>query len=143
LINLLKERGGVIVNLASTAAFQPTPHMATYGATKAFVLHWSLALNQELKGTGVRTLVVCPGPTSTQFFRRAGLKESSVPNGLSMRVEDVVEQALQALASERSLVVTGWKNKLSALSGGMAPIRLATWAANKVIGRYRKHRATR
>ena len=76
LLPLLKARGGAIVNVASTAAFQPTPWMATYGATKAFVLNWSLALNQDLRGTGVRVLVVCPGTTETEFFKRAGRGEA-------------------------------------------------------------------
>ena len=137
LLPTLKKRGGVIISVASTAAFQPTPYMATYGATKAFVLHWSLALNEELRGTTLRTLAVCPGPTATQFFQRAGLKEGSVAASLSMETEDVVLQALHALAAGRSLVVTGWKNKLSAFAGGMSPIRLAAWTAAKLIGRYR------
>ena len=136
LLPTLKKRGGVIMNVASTASFQPTPYMATYGASKAFVLHWSLALNEELKGSGLSTLAVCPGPTSTEFFRRAGLGERTVTSSLSMSVDDVVMQSLEALAAGRSLVVTGWKNKLSAFGGGMAPKRLATWIAAKVIGRY-------
>ncbi len=111
--------------------------MATYGASKAFVLHWSLALDAELRGSGVRALAVCPGPTATQFFRRAGLQQGSVADQLSMSSDQVVMAALHALAKNRSLVVTGWKNKISALAGGMAPKRLATWVAAKVIGRYR------
>ena len=137
LLPTIKKRGGVIINVASTAAFQPTPYMATYGATKAFVLHWSLAMNEELRGSSVRTLAVCPGPTATQFFQRAGLKEGSVAASLSMQVDDVVLQALRALGAGKSLVVTGWKNKLSAIAGGMSPIRLAAWTAAKLIGRYR------
>jgi short-subunit dehydrogenase len=96
-------RGGAIINVASTAAFQPTPYMATYGATKAFVLHWSLALNEELRGTGVRALAVCPGPTATEFFeaRRPGV-------GLGLaRPEHVqrggrAEKSLRALAAGRA-----------------------------------------
>ena len=74
LLPQLKERGGAVVNIASTAAFQPTPFMATYGSTKAFVLHWTLALTEDLKRTGVRVLAVCPGPTRSNFFRAAGLR---------------------------------------------------------------------
>lgn len=139
----LRSRGGAIINLASTAAFQPTPYMATYGASKAFVLHWSLALNAELRGSGVRVLTVCPGPTATQFFRRAGLQKGSVADGLSMSSEQVVTASLKALAAHRSLVVTGWKNKISAVAGGMAPKVLATWIAEKVIGRYRLQQVPR
>jgi short-subunit dehydrogenase len=137
LMPALKERGGAILHVASTAAFQPTPFMATYGASKAFVLHWGLALNEELKGSGVRSLVVCPGPTATQFFQRAGLAKGTVGESLSMSADEVVMQSLRALAAGQSLVVTGWKNKFSATLGGVAPKRLATWIAGKVIGRYR------
>ena len=69
LLPLLRRRGGVIVTVASTAAFQPTAYMATYGASKSFVLHWSLALNEELRGTGVRAFAICPGPVRTAFHR--------------------------------------------------------------------------
>ena len=137
LLPLLRERGGVVVNVASTAAFQPTPFMATYGATKAFLLHWSLALNEELRGTGVRTLAVCPGPTSTQFFERAGLQKGSVGKGLSMTVEDVVMISLRALVAGRSQVVTGWKNKVSAFVGSIGPKPTTARFAAAVIGRFR------
>lgn len=143
LLPTLKARGGAIVNVASTAAFQPTAFMATYGASKAFVLHWSLALNQELRGSGVRTLAVCPGPTATQFFVRAGLAQGSVADSLSMSCEDVVLESLTALGRGRSLVVTGWKNKVSALAGGMAPKRVAAWVAAKVVGRFRMRQVKR
>src|SRR5690606_2764964 len=114
LLPLLEARGGAIINVASTAAFQPTPWMATYGATKAFVLHWSLALHAELKPKNVQVLAVCPGPTATEFFRKAGLKKGSVSPALSMTSEDVVLQSFDALMAGRALVVTGWKNKLGA-----------------------------
>ena len=137
LLPFLRERGGAIINVASTAAFQPTPFMATYGASKAFVLHWSLALNEELRGTGVRTLAVCPGPTSTEFFHRAGLQKGSVADGLSMSCEEVVTASLRALGAGRSQVVTGWKNKLSACAGSVVPKPLVARVAAKVLARYR------
>ncbi|MGB0416277.1 MAG: SDR family NAD(P)-dependent oxidoreductase, partial [Coraliomargarita sp.] len=68
LLPLLRERGGTLMTIASTSAFQPTPMMATYGATKAFLVHWSLALNEELRGSKVSALAVCPGPTYTDFL---------------------------------------------------------------------------
>ncbi|NBY67443.1 MAG: SDR family NAD(P)-dependent oxidoreductase, partial [Betaproteobacteria bacterium] len=113
LLPLMRRRGGAIVTVASTAAFQPTAYMAAYGASKAFVLHWSLALNEELRGTGLRALALCPGPTATDFFRRAGLQQGSVADSLSMTCHEVVTATLQAIAAERSLVVPGWKNKVS------------------------------
>lgn len=143
LLPLLRRRGGVVVTVGSTAGFQPTAFMATYGATKAFVLHWSLALNEELRGSSVRALVVCPGPTATEFFRRAGLAKGSVADSLSMTCEEVVDAMLRALAAERSLIVPGWKNKLTACAGSMAPKRLAAWAAARVLARFRLKKVSR
>ena len=137
LLPRLKARGGAIVNIASTAAFQPTAYMATYGASKTFLLHWSLALNEELRGSDLRTLAVCPGPTATQFFRRAGLTQGSVADALSMPCETVVRMSLRALASGRSQVVTGWKNRVSALAGSLVPKPLAARVTAWVLARYR------
>src|SRR5208282_1024485 len=111
LLPALKARGGAVVTIASTAAFQPTAYLSAYGASKAFVLHWSLALNEELRGTGVRTLAVCPGPTSTDFFRRAGLSEKSVPDAFGETSEQVVLASLRAIAAGKAMVVSGWRNK--------------------------------
>lgn len=143
LLPLLRERGGAVVNVASTAAFQPTPYMATYGATKAFLLHWSLALNEELRGTGVRTLAVCPGPTATEFGERAGLPKGFVGGGLSMTSDEVVRLALRALAAGRSQVVTGWKNKISAAVGSFGPKPVSARLAGAVIGSFRLKRVKR
>ena len=133
---LLKSRGGAIINVASTAAFQPTPYMATYGASKAFVLHWSLALNEELRGSGVRALAVCPGPTATEFSKRAGLQSGSVSPALSMSSDAVVKKSLRALAAGRAQVVTGWKNKVTASVGSTLPKPLVARVAAKVLARY-------
>lgn len=137
LLPLLKARGGAIINVASTAAFQPTPCMAAYGASKAFVLHWSLALNEELRGSGVSALAVCPGPTATEFFRRAGLQQGSVADALSMSVEDVVAASYRALAAGRGQVVTGWKNKVATFVAGKTPKPLAARVARTVLARFR------
>lgn len=137
LLPCLKTRGGVVVTVASTAAFQPTPYLAAYGATKAFVLHWSLALNEELRGSGVRTLAVCPGPTSTEFFRRAGLKKGSVADSLGQTTGQVVDEALHALARGRPLVVTGWKNKVMTAFSSKLPKTLVTRISAMVLARWR------
>jgi short-subunit dehydrogenase len=117
--------------------------MATYGATKAFVLHWSLALNQELKGTGVSTLAICPGPVPTNFSKRAGLAPRTQTDSLSMSSEEVARQIIVGLAKKRSLVVTGWRNRWLAGLAGSAPKRLAAWFASKAIERYRVRRVAR
>lgn len=138
LLPLLRERGGAIVNLASTAAFQPTAGCATYGATKAFVLNWTVALDAELRGSGVRALAICPGTTRTDFFRRAGVGVG-VAGKFAMSSNDVAEQALLALAKDRPIVVTGWRNKLLAFFGARAPkpmaARVAAWLMRERLER--------
>lgn len=143
LLPQLRARGGAVVTVASTAAFQPTPYAATYGATKAFVLHWTLALNEELRGTGVRALAVCPGPTSTNFFRVAGLQEGSIAPAFSMTPEAVVAAAIKALGRGRPQVVTGWVNRLGAAAGAFLPKPLAARVAARVLGRFRLDRIRR
>lgn len=143
LLPLIKRRGGVIVTVASTAAFQPTAYMAAYGATKAFVQHWSLALNEELRGSGVRTLALCPGPTATEFFRRAGLAEGSVADALSMTCDEVVTAMLKAIAAGRSQVVPGWKNKVSTFLVSKLPKPLAARIAAVVLARFRMKKVAR
>ena len=129
LLPLLRERGGWIINIASLAGFQPMPSMATYAATKAFLLHWSLALDEDLRGSGVRSLAVCPGPTESQFYRRAGF--SMPPNATpGQTAEAVVEETFRALHRGRSLVVTGWRNRWVAGS-----VRLLSKPLTARIGR--------
>ena len=126
LLPQMLNRGGAIVNVASIAAFQPTPFLATYGATKAFVRNWSLALSEDLRGTKVRALVICPGPTRSNFFKAAGFKDPPMRKGgalsLDMTCEEVAEQTLSAVAQNRSLVVNGWKNYTIALLCSKMPL---------------------
>jgi len=140
LLPTIRARGGAILSVASTAAFQPTPYLGTYGATKAFLLHWSLALGEELRGTGVTTLAICPGPTSTEFFKRAGLDEGSVPSMFGETSEKVVMASLRALASGKSMVVSGWKNKLMTAFVGLVPKPLIAWLAGLALSYFRMKR---
>ncbi len=133
----LRRRGGAIINVASTAAFQPTPHLAVYGATKAFLLHWSLALREELRGSGIHVLAVCPGPTSSNFFKRAGLEPATNPKSRGMTCEAVVEQSLRALAAGRGQVITGWRNRIGAMAGSTAPPAVSARIAKRVIEKHR------
>jgi short-subunit dehydrogenase len=112
----IERRGGGIINLSSLAAYQPTPYMATYGATKSFVLDWSLALRQELKGKNVNVLAVCPGPTQSNFFKHAGFSMPPCRSAITGNdtADYVVECALHAYSRNRGIVVTGWRNKLVA-----------------------------
>lgn len=118
------ERGrGAVINIASTAAFQPLPGAATYGATKAFVLSLSEAVHEELKGTGVTLTAVCPGPVKTEFPQVAGLQgaEDQVPGMLWMTPESVAKQAVDAAADGKRAIIPGLLNRAGALTGQHAP----------------------
>ncbi|TVR50758.1 MAG: SDR family NAD(P)-dependent oxidoreductase [Puniceicoccaceae bacterium] len=137
LLPALRRRGGAVINVASTAAFQPTPHMATYGASKAFLLHWSLALHQELRAHRIPVIALCPGPTRTHFFREAGFETHLLPEGISQDSDAVVATALKALAKGRPLIVSGWTNRLTAGVSSTLPKRVSAWLAGRIIGRFR------
>ncbi|MDQ8185628.1 SDR family NAD(P)-dependent oxidoreductase [Pelagicoccus sp. SDUM812002] len=137
LLPLIKKRGGAIMNIASTSAFQPTPYLATYGASKAFVLSWTLALNEELRGTAAHAIAVCPGPTKTEFFKRAGFAKRVVPAGYSHSPEQVSSMALKALERRRTFTTTGTLNKVLSLLVFILPLSLRTRAAGKFIRRFR------
>jgi len=121
LLPRLRARGGAVVNIASTAAFQPMPLFAVYAATKSFVLNWSLSLWRELLGTNVHVLCVCPGPTSTNLFRGAGFSESPMPISYGQTSPQVVAASLRALAARKPLVVSGWSNKFGAFVSSRLP----------------------
>ncbi len=108
--NMLDNRHGVVINVASTAAFQPNPYMAVYGATKAFVLSFTQALWEENRKRGVQFLTLCPGSTETDFFEAVGTNDAVV--GKKASPKHVVDVALQSLGSRRSYVVAGRMNYL-------------------------------
>ena len=112
--HMLERGAGAILNVASTAAFQPGPGMATYFATKAFVLSFSEALHQELIKTGVRVTALCPGPTRTEFGDVAGFRGNGMFDRLSASSPDVVAAGLRALDSNRAVAIPGLVNKLGA-----------------------------
>lgn len=103
---------GAVINVASTAAFQPDPYMAIYGATKAFLLSFSEAVWAENRHRGIRVLALCPGATQTGFFDVVGAKEAAV--GTPMPVASVVQDALWALDRNRSYRIVGTQNRLLA-----------------------------
>jgi short-subunit dehydrogenase len=115
-------RGGGVINLASTASFQPIPHMATYAATKAFVLHLTEAVATELRGSGVRVMALCPGPTRTGFGGVAGMHEDFERLGpLYMSADRVVATGLRAFDRGDVICVPGLFNLASAMSLRMVP----------------------
>ncbi|MEO7414285.1 MAG: SDR family NAD(P)-dependent oxidoreductase [Opitutaceae bacterium] len=136
LLPLLKARGGVIVNVASTAAFLPVAYSAVYAASKAFVLHWSLALNEELRGSGVRALAFCPGTTKTAFFERAGVRAAAMEGRVTQTSEEVAIAMVRAIGSGRAQAISGFTSRLLMGFSARLPKPLAARLAGKVTGRF-------
>ncbi|MCA1653821.1 MAG: SDR family NAD(P)-dependent oxidoreductase [Sphingomicrobium sp.] len=115
------KRKGAILNVASTAAFQPGPGMAVYFATKAFVLSFSEALHEEVKAEGVTVTALCPGPTSTEFGEVAGFGLASSFEKIAARSEDVVRAGLRAVAEKQAVAIPGLLNKAGAQGHRLLP----------------------
>jgi uncharacterized protein len=129
------DRGrGSVINIASTAAFQPLPGSATYAATKAFVLSLSEAVHEELKGTGVTLTAVCPGPVKTEFMDVAGLggAEEQLPGVFWMSPESVAKAAVEAAADGKRAIVPGLLNRAGAITGQHVPRMLALPFAKRI-----------
>jgi hypothetical protein len=119
--SMIERKSGAILNVASTAAFQPGPGMAVYFATKAYVLSLSEALHEELKGHGVKVSCLCPGPTRTEFGEVAGFGGNAAVDRLSMGAAEVVEIGLKGLDANKAVVIAGVVNKIGAWSTRFAP----------------------
>ncbi|MGA8200458.1 MAG: SDR family oxidoreductase [Candidatus Sulfotelmatobacter sp.] len=134
---MIERRQGKIMNVASTAAFQPGPLMAVYYATKAYVLSFSEALANEVAGTGVVVSCFCPGATDTGFQKRAGMEDSRLFKKIgAMKVETVARDGYRGLMAGKTLVISGTRNWLVAESVRFAPRKWVTamsrWVAEKV-----------
>lgn len=120
--NMLERDSGRILNVASTAAFQPGPLMAVYYATKAYVLHFSEALVEELRETGITVTVLAPGPTATEFAKRAKMEDSGLMRRLGvMDAGTVAEAGYRGMLRGRRIVIPGIMNKLGPLGLRLAP----------------------
>jgi short-subunit dehydrogenase len=126
---------GAILNVASLAGFQPTPNDATYAATKAFVLSFSQAVHEELKGTGVAVSVLAPGFTRTEFQARADFDPKSVPGFLWQEAEPVARAGLDGLAKNRAVIVPGAMNKVAAGLSSVAPFGVTRRVARVAVKR--------
>jgi len=127
---MIKRKLGGILNIASIAAFQPGPRMATYFATKAFVLSLTEALHEELLPHGIKVSCLCPGPTRTEFGDVAGFRGNGLFDRLAMTAADVVQVGLAGLDKNRAVVVPGWVNKIVSSSTRFTP---RPWA-RKIAG---------
>lgn len=123
--------GGAVVNVCSLAGYMPSPRLGVYAATKAFLLNWSLALREEARPQGVRVLAVCPGPTASQFYKRAGFAERPVGRGWGPSAEGVARAAWRALEHDRAVCLPGGVYRLAAWASQLLP---PFWRA-KAVGR--------
>ena len=127
---MIAAKRGRILNVASTAAFQPGPGMAVYFATKAFVLSFSEALSEEVRAHGVTVTALCPGPTRTEFGEVAGWRGAKVIDKLSASSPDVVRAGIRAMDKGRAMVIPGVVNKAGAQGHRLLP----RWLLRKVTG---------
>lgn len=133
----MREHGsGTIINVSSTAGFQPMPFRATYAATKAFVSSFTEAIAEENRPFGIRIMALCPGSTATNFFAAAG-SEPTMKAGGQQTAEQVVETALNAIEGGRAKVISGWKNHIGAFAGAYLPNPIMTRIVARALrGRY-------
>lgn len=130
------ERGqGWVMNVASTAAFQPGPLMAVYYASKAYVLSFSEAIAAEVAGSGVKVSALCPGPTESGFQQRAAMEDSKLVQGGLMDAAAVAQRGYQGLMRGQRVVVPGTKNALMAFSTRFVPRDIATKLVMNLQGR--------
>lgn len=131
---MLERHSGRILNVASTAGFQPGPRMAVYYATKAYVISFSEALANELKGTGVTVTCLCPGATDTGFQGRAGTAKTILFKKLRpMEAKTVARDGYGGLMAGKTLVISGFRNWLLAESLRISPRRLVTAVSRKLL----------
>ncbi len=129
---MLERKRGRILNVASTAAFQPGPLMAVYYATKAYVLHFSEAIANELKGTGLTVTCLCPGVTTTEFHKRANMMGSRLLQFGSMDARTVAEAGYRGLMDGKPVVIAGFKNWLVAQTVRFSPRWMVTAVARRL-----------
>ena len=130
---MVSRRSGMILNVASTAAFQPGPLMAVYYATKAYVLSFTEALAEELVGTGVTATALCPGPTYTEFQEKAGLRDVPLLRGpLVVDAEKVARAGWKGAKRGKRVVVPGLANRILTQGTRLTPRVLTTKIARKL-----------
>ena len=122
---MVERRSGAVLNVASTAAFQPLPGQAGYGASKAFVLSYSHAIRGELRSSGVTVTVLCPGPVETGFAEAAGMTDAeaseAVPRFMWVPIAAVAKAAVDGMDANRAVVIPGMANRVQAAAGWLSP----------------------
>jgi short-subunit dehydrogenase len=114
---------GCVVNIASGSAFQPMPYMSTYGATKSFLLHWSEGIREELRGTGVNVIAICPGTIDTEFAKSSAIPLQDIPAAalVTGSLDSLTTAIISGIQNDRGVVVPGLGNFLGSLSTRFAP----------------------
>ncbi len=130
---MVERHNGRILNLASTAAFVPGPLMAVYYASKAYVLSFSQALTNELKGTGVTVTALAPGPTRTGFQERGSLEGARLLRGQIADAGSVARAGYRGLMAGKSIVIPGWGNKLLPVVVRLSPRRVVTRVSRRML----------
>jgi uncharacterized protein len=131
LVPMRERKSGAIINVASTAGFQAVPFMATYAATKAFVLSFSEALWEENRSHGIKVMALCPGVTETGFFEAASIDMPAMRAVQS--ADDVVETALRGLKRGKGHIISGWANFMMIESERLVPRSFVARMAGKVL----------
>lgn len=130
--NMIRKKKGKILNVASIAAFQSGPLMAVYYATKAYVLSFSEALTNELADHGILVSVLCPGPTNTEFEKRANLKQSKLSRRNLMYPEEVAKIAFRQFMKGKTFIVPGATNWILVRSSRLLPRKMVTGIVRKI-----------
>jgi hypothetical protein len=130
--DMLQRRDGKILNVASTAAFQPGPLMAVYYATKAYVLSFTEALAEEVKDSGVSVIALCPGPTRTRFQETSDMSNSRLMKLGVMDAESVARIGYEGLMKNKRVVIRGLRNRLLAFCVRIMPRNSVTRIARKM-----------
>jgi short-subunit dehydrogenase len=129
---MMLRREGRILNVASTAAFQPGPLMAVYYASKAYVLSFSEALAEELTDSGVTVTALCPGPTKTGFAAAADIEDTRLFTSVVADAASVAEFGYRAAMEGKRVAIPGLMNKIVAQSNRIAPRTLVTKLVRKI-----------
>lgn len=132
---MIDRQDGKILNIASTAGFLPGPNMAVYYASKAYVISFSEALAQEVRGTGVTVTVLCPGATATGFQERAKMESTPLFRLPTAKAADVAKAGIEGMMRGKAVVVPGITNKLVAITPRITPRRLLVAISGRAVER--------
>ncbi|MBE7440538.1 MAG: SDR family oxidoreductase [Spirochaetales bacterium] len=131
--DMVANKHGYIMQIASIGAFQPSPEYAVYSATKSYVLSFSYALNRELSGSGVSVTTICPGITETEFHTVARHQKSAFLNLMNMKSDAVAEASVRAMLSRKAILIPGFLNRVNSLLMESMPRWLSTAIAGAAV----------